>query len=153
MTLFPLPTAASIRFESDLRPNQASLYFTTVAELDADIRARIDAAAARVESQLLEAAGGAWPLASVTGAEIDRQVSLATQETAKRALVSLCTSAGLKERAAEYERQADQLRALLASRIAAGQSSPVEPESGAGSGTVSLAPYRVNALGVLVVNG
>ena len=157
MALFPLPAAAVIRAESDLRPGQASLYYATAADLDADIAERIAAAAVRVESQLLEAAGAVWPLVGTLTEESTRQKALATEETAKRALVSLFTSAGqlnaaYQEKAREYERQADQLRLLLASRIAGGQSSAVEPGSGSGSGTLSLTPYRVNALGVLVVN-
>lgn len=157
MALFPLPLAATIRAESDLRPVQASLYYTATSELEADIQSRILDAAAVVESELLEAAGAVWPLANASESDAARQRSLATQLTTKIALVSLFISAGqlnpaYAEKAVQYQKQADELRRLLSARIAAGQSSPVEPESGAGSGTVSLSRYRFNALGVLVLN-
>jgi hypothetical protein len=115
---FQLPTAASVRQEADLRPEQVSIELVSEAALEADIGQRITRKAALVAGKLARASSPfVWPFSDAAmaiaypdydsdqiEAELDTQKELATQA------VSLYTQESLYRSA----RQWDQVNAVKA---------------------------------------
>ena len=133
---FSLPTAANVRVESRLRPEQVSPAFSTNADLESDIANRIAGKADVVYSKLKRAAAPySWPYldTQVTQAYEDQvtanaaidtneQKDMASQAVDKYTLASLYGSAGQLNsaywrRADEYKVEADAIVAGIAEGI------------------------------------
>lgn len=141
MIIGTLPTAAAVRIESRLQPEEVNLTYAGEAALEADISARITKYNAVVGKKLA---------AVVTSA--DNQ-TIATEALMLRVLASLYGTAGYLNTA--YWERAQELKAESADLIddLTGTSADNVALVSNGAGTLSTARYGLNLVGLPVVNG